>query len=147
MAGGFVPPRTPETEEFWNGTQRGELRIQRCDDCARHYFFPRPFCPRCGSTSVEWTTVSGRGRLLSYVINERPVPPADADPQVVALVELAEGPRMMTNIVGVPPDPAHLPLDAPVHVDFEVRGPEMLPVFRLGAQGESARSEAAEAGR
>jgi uncharacterized OB-fold protein len=134
MSGGFVPPRSPETEEFWNGTQRGELRIQRCRSCERHYFFPRPFCRHCASADIEWTTVSGRGRLVSYVINERPVPPADDQPQIVALIELEEGPRMMSNIVGVAPEPSSVSLDQRVEVDFEQRGPEVLPVFRLSAR-------------
>jgi uncharacterized OB-fold protein len=81
---------------------------------------------------VEWHAVSGRGRLLSYIINYRPLPPAAPDrPQIIALVELDEGPRLLTNIVGVPPDPERLPLDAPLRVDFEGRGDQAIPVFRL----------------
>ena len=100
--------------------------------CGRHYFYPRSFCPRCQSAEVEWTDVSGRGRLISYVINYRPMPPADGDvPQVIALVELEEGVRMMTNIVGSPAEPEALPLDAPVSVAFEPRGDLKVPVFRL----------------
>jgi len=59
---------------------------------AGNYFYPRSFCPVCQSADVEWTDVSGRGRLVSYVINHRPLPPADLGvPQVIALVELEEG--------------------------------------------------------
>ncbi len=76
--------------------------------------------------------MSGSGRLVSYVINYRPLPPADPQtPQIIALVELDEGVRMLTNIVGSPADPDALPLDAPVHVEFEPRGDWRLPVFRL----------------
>jgi uncharacterized OB-fold protein len=130
VSGGFVPPRSPETDEFWNGTGQGELRIQRCRACSRHYFFPRPFCRYCASMDVEWVAASGMGRVVSYVINERPVPPADDQPQIVVLVELEEGPRMMSNLVGVTPEPSSVSLDQRVMVDFEQRGPEMLPVFR-----------------
>ncbi|MEU7748399.1 zinc ribbon domain-containing protein [Nonomuraea sp. NPDC049158] len=55
-----VPRPTPETQPFWDGTAAGELRIQRCMACARHYFYPRPGCPHCGSADVEWVRVSGR---------------------------------------------------------------------------------------
>ena len=81
---------------------------------------------------MQWRDVSGTGRLISYVINYRPLPPADPEiPQVIALVELDEGVRMLTNIVGSPADPGALPLDAPVAVGFEPRGDWKLPVFRL----------------
>jgi len=132
MAGGTVPVPTPETEPFWAGTLAGELRVQRCNRCGRHYFYPRPFCRYCQSADVAWPVVSGGGRLVSYVINYRPLPPADpAEPQVIALVELDEGPRLLTNIVGVPPEPEYLPLDGRVQVEFQPRGDQALPVFRM----------------
>lgn len=132
MAGGTVPVPTPETAPFWAGTLAGELRIQHCKGCGKYYFYPRPFCRYCQSRDVEWRTVSGAGRLVSYVINYRPLPPADpAEPQVIALIELDEGPRMLSNIVGVAPEPENLPLDARVRVRFEPRGEQALPVFSL----------------
>lgn len=132
MAGGATPTPTPETAPFWSAAKDDRLLIPRCRSCARHYFYPRPFCPHCASADVEWHQVSGRGRLVSYVINYRPVPPADpAVPQVVALVELDEGVRLLTNIVDTAPTPDSLPLDAPVLVAFEERGEVKLPVFRL----------------
>ena len=132
MAGGLAPTPTPETAPFWAAAAAGRLSIQRCRTCGRHYFYPRSFCPACQSADVEWTDVSGRGRLVSYVINHRPLPPADLDvPQVIALVELEEGVRMLTNIVDSPAEPAALPLDAPVSVAFEARGDLKVPVFRL----------------
>ena len=66
-----VPVPTPETQPFWDGCAAGELRIQRCDDCGRPYFYPRPVCPACGSRNVRWFTASGRATLYSYVINHR----------------------------------------------------------------------------
>jgi acetyl-CoA acetyltransferase/uncharacterized OB-fold protein len=151
MAGGTVPVPTPETGPFWAGTLAGELRVQRCGRCGRHYFYPRPFCRYCQSADVTWQVVSGGGRLVSYVINYRPLPPADpAEPQVIALVELDEGPRMLTNIVGVPPEPGQLPLDARVQVEFQPRGDQALPVFRLTgapAPAPAATSLPAEASR
>jgi uncharacterized OB-fold protein len=132
MAGGMIPKPTPETQPYWDGAAAGELRLQRCNACGRAYFYPRPFCRYCSSEDVAWQRMSGNGRLVSYVINQRPVPPADpTEPQIIALVELAEGPRLLTNIVGVAPEPENLPLDAPVTVEFEQRENIALPVFRL----------------
>lgn len=123
-----VPRPTPETQPYWDGAAAGELRIQRCLACQEAYFYPRPVCPRCGSWDVEWFTASGDATLHSYVINERPAPGFTA-PYVIAVVQLAEGPRMMTNIVGVEPTPENLVLDMPVHVQFEQRGDLAIPVF------------------
>lgn len=128
-----LPEATPETREFWEGLERGELRIQRCRACGRGYFYPRPFCPRpgCHGRDVEWITASGRGRLHSYVIVHRGHPAFEA-PYVLAVVELAEGGRMFTNIVGLDePTPARLPVDAEVEVVFERVGDAVLPLFRL----------------
>ena len=137
---GTVPTPTPDTLPFWAAAAREErLVIQQCQSCGRHYFYPRDHCPYCSSGDVQWREVSGRGRLISYIINYRPLPPADpAEPQVIALVELDEGVRMLTNIVGTSPDPEALPLDAAVSVAFEPRGEWKLPVFRLASASDQA---------
>ena len=125
-----APKPTPETQPFWDGTAAGELRIQRCTACERHYFYPRPSCPRCGGDQVEWVRASGRATLYSYVINHRPAPGfEDEAPYAIAVVELEEGVRMMTNIVGVPNDPEHLELDMELQVVFERRGDVTVPLF------------------
>jgi uncharacterized protein len=125
-----VPIPTPETQPYWDGAAAGELRIQRCLDCGEAYFYPRPLCPSCGSGNVEWFTASGRATLYSYVINHRPAPGFEADaPYAIAVVQLAEGPRMMTNLVGVAPTPEALQLDMELRVAFERRGEVTLPVF------------------
>jgi len=130
VTGKAVPVPTPETQPFWDSCAAGELRIQRCTDCGRPYFYPRPVCPSCGSRAVEWFTASGRATLYSYVISHRPAPGFDNDlPYAIAVVELAEGPRMMTNIVGVPNTPEDLVLDMALRVTFEQRGEVSLPVF------------------
>ncbi len=125
-----LPKPTPETEHFWNGTRAGELRLQRCDDCSHVYFPPRPFCPACASRSVSVFAASGRATLHSYVINQRPAPGFEA-PYSIAVVELEEGPRMMTNVVGVPQTPEALELDMPLEVVFEPMSDDIsLPLFR-----------------
>jgi len=131
-----IPESTPETAEFWAGARRGELRIQRCNTCDKAYFYPRPFCPFCSSKDVAWFTASGRGTLYSYVINHRPAYGfQNYAPYVIAVVQLDEGPRMMTNIIGVEPTPENLPIDMPVEVTWEKQDDVItLPIFRpIGA--------------
>jgi uncharacterized protein len=125
-----VPEPTPDTQPFWDGCARGELLLQRCRDCGKPYFYPRPVCPSCGSTDVEWFTASGRATLYSYVINHRPARGFEDDgPYAIAVVELAEGPRMMTNLTGVPNTPEDLILDMELQVTFEQRGEVSIPIF------------------
>jgi uncharacterized OB-fold protein len=125
-----VPQATPETEHFWQGTRAGEIRLQRCDSCRQVYFPPRPFCPKCSSRSVSVFRASGRAKLYSYVINYRPHP-AWGGPYAIALVELEEGPRMMSNLVGCPQTPEALVLDMPLEATFEKLTDEItLPLFR-----------------
>jgi uncharacterized OB-fold protein len=125
-----VPEPTPDTQPYWDGAAAGELRIQRCLDCQVPYFYPRPICPSCGSDQIEWFTASGDATLYSYVINHRPAPGFEEEsPYAIAVVQLAEGPRLMTSIRGVPATPEDLVLDMPLRVAFEQRGEVWLPVF------------------
>jgi uncharacterized protein len=124
------PQPTPETAHFWHGTRAGELRLQRCDACSHIYFPPRPFCPACASRGVSVFAASGRAKLYSYVISHRAAPGFTA-PYSIAVVELEEGPRMMTNIVNCPQTPEALQLDMPVEVVFEALDDTIsLPHFR-----------------
>jgi uncharacterized protein len=139
MSGKPVPQPTPDTQPFWDGCARGELMLQRCRACGKPYFYPRPVCPACGSTDVEWFAASGLATLYSYVINHRPAPGFEADaPYAIAVVELAEGPRMMSNIVGVPNTPEDLVLDMALEVTFEPRGDISLPVFTPAGKGRAS---------
>jgi uncharacterized OB-fold protein len=132
-----VPQPTPETQPFWDGCAAGELRLQRCRPCDAFYFPPRAFCPRCLSDDVAWEATSGRGTLHTYVINHRAAPGFEPG-YAIAVVELDEGPRMMTNVVGVPNTPDDLVLDMPLVVAFEDRGDLRLPVF-TAASAEAAQ--------
>jgi len=106
------PQPTPETTHFWEGTRAGELRLQRCNSCGKTYFPPRPFCPACASRDVSVFKASGKAILDTYVIHHRKVAGFEP-PYAIAVVELAEGPRMMTNIVECPQTPEALRLDSP----------------------------------
>ena len=124
------PKPTPETWHFWEGTRVNELRLQRCDACAHVYFPPRPFCSACGGRKVSIFKASGRGKLYSYVIHHRPVP-GFTPPYSIAVVELEEGPRLMTNIVGCPQTPEALELDMKLEVTFHKLDDDItLPLFR-----------------
>lgn len=125
------PKPTPETQHFWDGTAAGELRLQRCDACANVYFPPRPFCPSCASRKVSIFKASGKARLYSYVINHRPAAPGFTPPYAIAVVELEEGPRMMSNIIDCPQTPEALELDMKLEVAFEKLDDKItLPQFR-----------------
>ena len=130
-----LPQPTPETEHFWEGTRAGELRLQRCSACEQVYFPPRPFCPACGQRGVRVFAASGRASLHSYIINHRAIPGMGFEaPYAIAVVELEEGPRMMTNIVECPQTPDALVLDMPLEVVFEPQNDEIyLLLFRPAA--------------
>jgi uncharacterized OB-fold protein len=127
----MLPEPTPETKDFWDGCHKGELRLQKCNECGGgSYFPPRPFCPRCGSRSVQSYAASGKAILYSYVINHRPRPDIGTEPYAIAVVQLAEGPRMMTNIVNCAQTPEALVLDMPLRVSFSKQSDTIsLPFF------------------
>jgi len=96
-----LPTIDAESRPFWQALRERRLAIMRCGACGEHFFYPRLLCPHCHDAAVEWVDASGRGKIYTFTIARRPAGPAfKADvPYVVALVELEEGPRLMTNIV------------------------------------------------
>jgi uncharacterized OB-fold protein/acyl dehydratase len=123
------PAVSDDTRFFWEGVERGELLIQRCAACGVLRHPPRPMCPHCGS--LEWDTVraSGRGAVHSYVVPHHPRLPAFPDPYVVALVDLEEGTRLVTNLIGVAPEDVRIGMAVELtctKVDDEL----VLPLFR-----------------
>ncbi|QJY48044.1 Zn-ribbon domain-containing OB-fold protein [Pseudonocardia broussonetiae] len=129
MSSGPVPSPTPETAPFWESTRARAMRLPHCTPCGRPHFYPRSYCPFCHSAELEWREVSGRATLASYVINRRPGPAFEGASQIIALVRLAEGPRMMTNLVEVETDPVSLRLGMPLRVRYSERGDQVLPLF------------------
>lgn len=127
-----LPRPTPESKPFWDACKAHELRLQRCRACDQAYFYPRNVCPSCLSSDVEWFRASGRGKLhtFSVVYSGGKYPPLEL-PFVLAVVELEEGPKMLSNLVGVPADPAQLRCEMPVVVEFaDVTEQITLPRFR-----------------
>jgi uncharacterized protein len=114
-----VPRPSPESEHYWRAAREHRLELPRCKACGKMWFPPSQSCPHCNAADFTWTAVSGRGRIFSFVTYHRVYHPAFAGdvPYVVALVELDEGPRLLTNIVGVPPD--QVACDMAVRVVFD----------------------------
>jgi uncharacterized OB-fold protein len=128
-----LPKTDPVTAPFWKSLKNGAMEVQRCDDCTKHVFYPRALCNHCGSRRLSWMPVSGRGTIYSMTIVEKgPSPAFQADgPYVVALVDLDEGCRMMTNIVGVRPSPDTVKIGMPVEIVYDnVTDAVTLPKFR-----------------
>ncbi|GLW99199.1 MaoC family dehydratase N-terminal domain-containing protein [Microtetraspora sp. NBRC 16547] len=127
-------PALNKDNAFWfEAAREHRLLIQRCAACRTLRHPPGPCCPECGS--FEWDTVeaSGRGHVYSFVVNHHPRHPAFEFPMIVAVVELAEGTRLITNLVGVTPE--EVEIDMPVVLEWLDPDPELsLPVFRPVAQ-------------
>ncbi|WP_037681752.1 bifunctional MaoC family dehydratase N-terminal/OB-fold nucleic acid binding domain-containing protein, partial [Streptomyces cellulosae] len=120
---------------FWDGVRRHRLLIQRCTACASLRFPWLPGCNACGCPDWETIETSGEGTVFSYVVLHHPPFPAFDPPYAVALIELAEGVRMISNVVGVPYDKVRI--GQPVRLEFQQYDDELvLPVFRAG--GEAA---------
>jgi uncharacterized protein len=126
-----VPEPTPtlETEPFWDAATEGRLVLPRCDDCDTVIWYPRRFCPECHGRSVSWFDASGRGAVYSFtVVRQAPGEWKASVPYVIAYVELAEGPRVLTNVVGCEVDDVHVGLA--VSAVFE-RSPGGVGVLRF----------------
>ena len=115
------------TGAFWDACRRHELVAACCADCGHRFLPPGPRCPRCWSPGVAPRAVSGEGRVYSFAVYRRSYHPGFPVPYVVALVELAEGPRLISNVVGCAPE--EVEVDMPVRVRFDDVGEFSLPRF------------------
>lgn len=124
-----LPLINPDTAAFWQSGSAGRLMIHRCAGCTRYFHPPAPICPRCGSLDVAPSPVSGRGRVASFTVNHQAWMPDLTEPYVVAVVELEDqaGLRVLSNIVGMPPE--DVSMDMPVRVCFEQIEDVWLPLF------------------
>ncbi len=131
MSARLIPASTKLTQPYWDATRRGELVIQFCQACSQSTFPPRAHCPDCGSSKLQWRQVSGKGTIYSYTIAHRPPHPVFADqcPMAIAVVELEEGPRMMSNIVDVELENVTVGMEVQVAFESIDDSDVMLPVF------------------
>ena len=128
-----LPNKQPESDFYWEKAKEHELWLRKCNTCGYAYFYPRNICPKCYSDDVTWIQASGKATLHAFAIVERVPIPAfrEAVPYVAALVDLDEGPRMPTNIVGVEMDEAHIKIGMALEVTFEdVTEDTTLPKFK-----------------
>ena len=126
-----LPQPTEESQMFWDGCKRHELLIQRCKQCGTSIHYPRTACPVDYSGEFDWLTASGKGHVHSYIVSYRAFHPGFADdlPYIAAIIELEQGVRMISNVVGIAPE--EIAVDMPVEVIFEEATPEfVLPKFR-----------------
>ncbi len=114
-----LPIVTNENRPFWEGCRQGKLLLQYCDQCQHHQFYPRLYCMQCGFTKPRWVEASGRGVIYSYTIIHRNKSPEfmQNTPYNVAIVQLEEGPRMMSNIVDTPAEDLRIGLSVTIIFD------------------------------
>ena len=151
------PTPDADTAPYWAGVSAGELRLQRCDACGLAVFYPRAVCPHCGGASLSWFAAAGTGTVYSYTIVHRAFGEfAGQTPFAVALVDLDEGVRMMTRIVGPSSaQPGGVLIGQRVRMEVAQVGDAGLPCFRLAGgpppgragqvpQGEVPQDQAGE---
>ena len=127
-----VPALTDDSRAFWFNCSRNKLVLQRCSDCRTTQYYPRNVCTSCGSSNIKWVDSAGKGTVYSYTVVHRAPSPAFSQcvPYVLAIIQLNEGPRMMSNIVNCDPGDVRIGMD--VEVDFEMRAPDVgVPIFQL----------------
>ncbi|MFI8289382.1 Zn-ribbon domain-containing OB-fold protein [Streptomyces sp. NPDC085614] len=117
------------TRPYWDAAAEGRLLLRRCAACGRAHHYPREFCPHCWSEDVAWEPAGGRATLYTWsVVHRNDLPPfGERVPYVAAVVDLAEGPRMMTEVVGVAEDDLRIGMD--LEVAFHAREDVAIPVF------------------
>jgi uncharacterized OB-fold protein len=132
-----LPLITPLSRIFYDGCKESKLLYQVCSDCGEVIFFPKQICPNCMGRNLGWKESSGRGRIFTFSVTYAyaPLEFAQDTPYALAVVQLEEGFRMMTNIVEC--DLEKIVCDMPVEVVFDPVTPEItLPKFRpLGPIG------------
>ena len=100
------PPVTDVSKRFWDATREERLVLPWCTACDAPIWYPRDVCPKCLGSALEWREASGRGEVYAVTVEHKPQNPmmADRAPYTVVLIDLAEGVRMMSSVVGCPPD-------------------------------------------
>ena len=127
-----LPVFDADSRPFWEGAKAHKLVLQQCGGCGKFVFYPRVLCPHCHSDSLEWKDVSGEGTIHTFTVARRPAGPTFKEdlPYVVALIDLKEGPRMMSNIVTDDVDSVKIGQSVKVTFD-DVTGEVTLPKFQV----------------
>jgi len=124
-----LPEPSPEWGEWWEATRERRLLVQQCARCDRYQHYPRALCIHCGHAELAYREAAGTGTIYSFtVVHRAPGPAAPPVPYAVALVRLAEGPVVLTNVLAA--DLEALVCDAPVTLAWEpLADGRLLPVF------------------
>jgi len=139
-----LPQPTDVSRPFWEACRRHELRVQRCQQCSALIHYPKVHCPADGCDRFDWALMSGKGTVYSFIVAQRGFHPFFKAnlPYVVAVIELDEGPRMMSNVIDLDPDQVHIGMT--VEVVFEDVNEEIsLPKFRPSGVKSSASTTGA----
>jgi uncharacterized OB-fold protein len=142
--GKFLPHPSPTSRVYWEGCRKHQLLIQHCSACGHYQFYPRSFCTCCMAREPAWEQASGLGTVASWTVVRRPVSEAYAaqTPYVIALIELDEGPVMMSQVTGCDVDGVRSGMR--VEVAFEAWSEQVtMPVFRLAQPAAPAAAPAA----
>ena len=134
-----APLPSPDGTHYWAAAAEDRFELQYCEACGSYQFPPGHLCRNCGADGLTWRAASGRGHIHTFsIVHRAPLPAFRAHvPYVVALIDLAEGPRMMSQILDA--DPEALAVGLSVSVDFAAWSEDItLPVFRLGPVRNSA---------
>jgi uncharacterized protein len=125
----LIPNVTRELKPFFDAAREHKLAVQKCDKCGMLRFPAAPFCLGCDSDKASWVPVSGRGKVFSFTVMHRAYHPAFKAPYTLAVIELNEGVKMTSSLIGV--DPAKVKCGMPVEVAFDQLSDEVtLPRFR-----------------
>ena len=135
----MAEPRRPlpnlkehDTRAFWQATKDGQLRYQRCDACGTVVFYPRSHCTGCLEGTLTWHTASGRGTVYSFSVVRKAEHPyfRGQVPYAVAWIDLDEGPRILSNIVGIDDPATDIEIGQRVVVEWEIHDDLAIPLFR-----------------
>lgn len=135
-----LPVPSPLTRVFWEGTKAGRLMLPQCQSCNRVHWYPRYICPHCHSMDIEWIEGSGEGTVHTYAVQHRAFGGwAEHVPFVTAYIDLKEGDRMVTVLLGVDPlKPEDIKIGASVKVEFEEIGDLFIPFWRVTGKEAAA---------
>jgi len=121
-----------DTMEFWQATRNKELKYQKCDDCGTIVFYPRRHCTGCTGGNLNWHVASGKGIVYTYSVVRQSYHPffRNLIPYAVAWIDLDEGPRILSNVIGVE-DPLHdIHIGQRVEVEWEEHDELCIPLFK-----------------
>ena len=131
MSRPMIPVANSDTKPFWDGCLQRQFLLQRCSNCGAYRHPPSPICPKCLSDRHVWVPASGRAKVYTFVVVREALSRGweKVIPYVLAVVELDEGPHVLTNVVNIAPE--KVAIEMPVEVTFEeLDGTTMLPVFQ-----------------